>query len=306
MGQINDELYKDLVESGYEGHINDMLYKWLGDNSYAGSTLPERMFSYGGLAKIIRDVLAGEFGFNPLQLFSQGEQGAWYDPSDLSTLFQDAAGTVPVTADGDPVGLMMDKSPNGNHAIQSVAASRPTYRTDGTLHWLEADGIDDHMLVSGSALDSTTDQMYVIGMTMEAIGNFPAIFGGSNTNGFSLIYNGTTRQRRPFMSTTAGDSIGNASVATPLSTAVVRRVIWDRSVGTATDLENAANDITTTPARLADLDEPANYELLRWAGDNARCINAKMYGLVIVSKTAMATEIEKTEEYLAGKSGVNL
>lgn len=128
MGQINDELYKDLVESGYEGHINDMLYKWLGDNSYAGSTLPERMFSYGGLAKIIRDVLAGEFGFNPLQLFSQGEQGVWYDPSDLSTLFQDAAGTTPVTTDGDPVGRMEDKSGNGNHATQSVAASRPVYQ----------------------------------------------------------------------------------------------------------------------------------------------------------------------------------
>lgn len=34
----------------------------------------------------------------------------WYDPSDWSTLFQDSAGTIPVTAVGDPVGLMLDKS----------------------------------------------------------------------------------------------------------------------------------------------------------------------------------------------------
>jgi hypothetical protein len=48
--------------------------------------------------------------FTPLDLFQSGEQGAWYDPSDLTTLFQDAAGTTPVVSDGDPVGLILDKS----------------------------------------------------------------------------------------------------------------------------------------------------------------------------------------------------
>lgn len=43
-------------------------------------------------------------------LFASGEQGAWYDPSDLTTMFQDSAGTTPVTADGQPVGLILDKS----------------------------------------------------------------------------------------------------------------------------------------------------------------------------------------------------
>lgn len=42
-------------------------------------------------------------------LFRNGEQGVLYDPNDLSTLFQDAAGTTPVTAAGQPVGLMLDK-----------------------------------------------------------------------------------------------------------------------------------------------------------------------------------------------------
>lgn len=34
----------------------------------------------------------------------------WYDPSDFTTLFTDAAGTTPVTALEQPVGLMLDKS----------------------------------------------------------------------------------------------------------------------------------------------------------------------------------------------------
>lgn len=43
-----------------------------------------------------------------------GEQGVWYDASDLSTMYQDAAGTLPVYAPGrgqvdPPVGLLLDK-----------------------------------------------------------------------------------------------------------------------------------------------------------------------------------------------------
>lgn len=48
--------------------------------------------------------------FTPRQLFTAGVNGAWYDPSDFSTMFQNAAGTTPVTAVGQPVGLMLDKS----------------------------------------------------------------------------------------------------------------------------------------------------------------------------------------------------
>lgn len=49
-------------------------------------------------------------GFNAASFFSSGEQGAWFDPSDLTTLYQDSAGTTPVTAVEQPVGLMLDKS----------------------------------------------------------------------------------------------------------------------------------------------------------------------------------------------------
>jgi hypothetical protein len=48
--------------------------------------------------------------FEPYSLFENGEQGAWYDPSDFSTLFDDSAGTTPVTGVEQFVGLMLDKS----------------------------------------------------------------------------------------------------------------------------------------------------------------------------------------------------
>jgi hypothetical protein len=82
-------------------------------------------------------------------LFGNGEQGVFYVPQPKvdgqQVLFTDAAGTIPVVADGDPVGLMLDLSGNGSNATQSVAARRPIYRTDGVLHWLEFDGVDDFL-----------------------------------------------------------------------------------------------------------------------------------------------------------------
>ena len=99
--------------------------------------------------------------FDPLDLFAGGKQGVWHDPSDKSTLFQDVAGTVPVTKDGDPVALMKDKSGNGNHAVQTVSASRPVYKTDGVLHWLKFDGADDSMKITLSKALSPSGELTV-------------------------------------------------------------------------------------------------------------------------------------------------
>lgn len=60
-------------------------------------------------------------------LFSASEPGALYDPSDISTLFQDEAGTTPVTAVEQFVGRILDKSGRGNHATQATAMKRPVY-----------------------------------------------------------------------------------------------------------------------------------------------------------------------------------
>lgn len=99
------------------------------------------------------------------QLFGNGEQGAFYLPQPVvngeQVLFQDAAGTIPVTADGDPVGLLKDLSGNGNDASQSTSASRPAYRTDGSLHWIEFDGVDDYLTDGGSFTVTGQDQSYM-------------------------------------------------------------------------------------------------------------------------------------------------
>ena len=84
--------------------------------------------------------------FTPADVFTGSEAGAWYGPSDLSTLFQDSAGTTPVTTAGQPVGLMLDKSGRANHATQATAARRLTYQTGPARVTL--DKVDDRLLVT--------------------------------------------------------------------------------------------------------------------------------------------------------------
>ena len=52
-------------------------------------------------------------------------------------LFKDTAATIPVTTDGDLVARINDTSGNGFNATNANTAQQATYRTDGTLHWLE-------------------------------------------------------------------------------------------------------------------------------------------------------------------------
>lgn len=66
-------------------------------------------------------------GWGPVEpLFANGEPGLWIDSSDLSTLFQDTAGTTPVTAPGQQVALALDKSGRGGRLIQPTALARLT------------------------------------------------------------------------------------------------------------------------------------------------------------------------------------
>jgi hypothetical protein len=79
--------------------------------------------------------------FNPTTLFAGGQTGGWWDPSDLTSMFQDSAGTTPVTAAGQPVGRINDKSGNGNNLLQTTAGARPVLQIDTGHNYLACDGV---------------------------------------------------------------------------------------------------------------------------------------------------------------------
>jgi len=94
--------------------------------------------------------------FDILSLFANGEQGALYDPSDLSTLYQQRTGAAATTpsAVGGVVGTMLDLSGRGNHATAPSDAARP-------LLGREPEGGRRNLLLSTEAFESTNWAKFV-------------------------------------------------------------------------------------------------------------------------------------------------
>lgn len=107
-------------------------------------------------------------------LFGGGAPGGMWDATDSATLSQDAAGTMPVTAHGQPIGRLADLSGNGNHLVQTTAVHRPTWTADGAGF----DGVDDRILCVGSPW---------VAASMDIL--FSLSRANSQTVGYCHIYN---------------------------------------------------------------------------------------------------------------------
>lgn len=98
------------------------------------------------ISRAIGNILQLTYGQLVKQLFSNQEQGFAYDPNDLTTLYQDAAGTIPVTAVGQPVGLVLDKSKG--LVIGNNLSTDPNFTTPSSWNTAETLGAS----VSGGKL----------------------------------------------------------------------------------------------------------------------------------------------------------
>jgi len=250
-------------------------------------------------------------GFSPASLFAGTTEGAWYDPSDLSTLFQDSAGTTPVTASGQPVGKMLDKSGNGNHAVQATAAKRPTYTEGSGLAWLAFDGVDDAMATA--AIDFTgTDQMSVFAgvrkLSDAATGVMAEISAdATDSDGTFAMYNSSN-------STVNG--AGFFSKGTAIAAAYVTVGLVPPANAALTGLGDISGDssiirINGIRGEIALQDQGAgNYgnHVLNIGSRNQASLFFKgnLYGLIIAGKMASTDEIASTEAYIAAKTGVTL
>jgi len=261
-----------------------------------------RMGSVGGVPSLAAQIAA---------MFGQGQQGAWYDPSDFTTLFQDSAGTTPVTAFGQPVGLMRDKSGRGNHASQATAASRPTLRQDaGGRYYLEFDGVDDSMATAAinfSASDKITiwtgARNNVAGMVAELSANAGLnagafyLYAGSDAgfNGWNSLATGTA----------AVSATQSAGVNVSMPDTAVLSISHDIAGSLSTIRRNSVAGTSGVGAK--GTGNFGNYPLFigRRGGASAP-FNGNMYSLIIRGTASSASEIVATERYVASKTGVTL
>jgi hypothetical protein len=252
-------------------------------------------------------------------LFAAGEQGAWYDPSDFSTLYQDSAGTTPVTAVGQPVGRILDKSGKGNHATQPTAASRPVLQQDSNgLAYLAFDGVDD-FLVTNSIDFSLTDKMTVIAgvrKLSDAAAGIIAELGpttATTIGSFGLYSSGllSDANRRTYgTNLNAGAEIGGGAPGYPSPSTNVVTAIFDIAGATPTDeqklrVNGAVVGLTFSSTSPAGIGNFGNYPLNmgRRLTGSALPFNGRLYSLVIRGAASTTAQIEAAERYVNANTG---
>ena len=242
------------------------------------------------------------------QIFSANEQGAIYIPRPVvngaQVLFQDAAGTVPVTADGDPVGKMLDQSGNGNHATQSTSAKRPIYRTDGTLHWLEPDGVDDAMLATNQAFNLN---VFTAAMAVKLSGTFNArVFDSRGTGAAGVVgfhIKPFNNNNNPFIDDGSGTDDLFSSIKTGTKVNLTQRNGVDPTILRENGEQTVSDNAPASGSILTSFDSVlfANSN-----GQDSQLFGGRFYGGLVVGRYADTYTDEQIESYLAGLSGVSL
>ena len=141
--------------------------------------------------------------YSPASLFASGEQGVWLDNSDFTTLFQDAAGTTPVTGYEQFVGLRLDKSKGlilGSELVSNGTFDSDTSWTKGT-GWTISGGVasSDGSQTSSSNLSQAAGlvdgKLYKVTFTVlgRSAGQVRPVVGGGGAGSY-VSANGTYSQ----------------------------------------------------------------------------------------------------------------
>lgn len=250
------------------------------------------------------------------KLFSNGEQGFFYDPNDLSTMYQDAAGVVPVTGVGQPVGLILDKSGRNNHAFQTTSASRPILRKNAETgaNYLEFDGSDDFLQTNNIDFTATDKVSLFAGLNRTGNADVGTLLetGSSFTNptgGFGIHCPvGVGTSTLDLTASAGGSKVSTGAVVSP-DTLVYSGFI-DLSKTTAIEQINFKVNgvlVNTTRSNLAGNGNLANVPV--YIGRRAgvfRPFNGHLYSLIGVGKLTSDDETVVIEKELAKRIGVTL
>lgn len=231
----------------------------------------------------------------------------WLDPSDVSTLQQDSAGTTPVTAAGDPIGRIMDKSGAANHGTQATTTSRPLWQTT----FAAFDGTDDSWATASIDFTSTDKVTVVAGirkLSDAAAGVVAELSASAAANAGSFaIYAppGATASVGSASrgSTTTVNALTSTTFPAPLS-AVLSAIgdIAGPSILTRVNGAQAAQSATSQGGG-----NYGNYPLFVGRRNSAIVpFNGNLYGLIIIGRLLSPDELWVCERYMAQQAGISL
>lgn len=252
--------------------------------------------AYGLAFPATRGVLAQHAsGFDPTALFS-GDTGGWWDVSDLARLYQDSAGTTPVTGADQPVGRIEDKSGNGNHLTQAAAAQRPMLRSGGGLWWLEFDGVDD-VLAATFTLAQPLTQITAAQQVTWTSGH--RLWSGTGSTLCALVQTAGTPNIR-MLSGANGPLSGDMSVAV---NHVVTEIFDNPDGATATKLAIDNGSYVTGDAGASDC---LGATIGAATSGGALPGNILWFGAAWIGRLLSEAEIAQARSYFGAKAGLSL
>lgn len=297
---------------------------------------------------------AGQFGPNftltttasaagmtsPTSFFTSAERGIVWDLSDLASLSQDKEGTIPVTAAGQVVGRIADKSINGFHWLANANdTTRPTYQVDAEgKPYLQFDGTNDQLFaqpVVQTVIEANTGQLPfsgVIGVNARTAAN--AVYTGTSKGVFAEGQTGTatifeigtntsSAGRHVYRNDASGGGATYGNVANMFDGN--KRVFTFRSAGWGNNVNNrkaidrpaggGSGGYSTTNIPNSG---GANFTLLRSAlGSRGQfsdattpltgnCYGGRIYSGFVMNRDMTNAEVKAAEDWVASRMAVTL
>lgn len=299
--ELGDSSPPSLIASGLTSQIysDTTVEKW---KSYLYSVGAVE----GGIEEISTETLVRAYNFKSsiTDLFTGSQKGFAYDFSDISTMFQDTAGTTPVTAVDQLVARVNDLSGNGNHLIQSSSGSRPLLKKDSKGYYLLFDGTNDFFQTSGTvnlsglslftAFASLSRERNAAEIIFETSTNYNnnsgAMILNFDTNKIAVATRGTGLYPSGYTYGEAATTTGGVFTTQPNLAAVSNKITTFRKDGVSQTmtgrLDNASSTLTNQTLYVGTRAGIAIY------------LQTKFRALVFVGKTATTTDIERLENLL--------
>ena len=249
--------------------------------------------------------IAAAVAFSPVDTFTGGRKGVFYNFTDKTKLYQNTAGTTAVTASGQLIGRVLDQSPNAIHATFASGAEL-TY-TESTTNYASSNGTKHGVSLSNIDLSGTNIITIILGAIIDTHA------AADKTTVLSLGTSSATKLMVAHHNTDNGwaidvDNGWSVAGSLPAPQTDVLTVILDRSQANITNTFvtfrlNGAN-ATHTPA---GTDPTGNFisSLLQIGAqwDTGWPFFGKLYAIYIIDKQLNTTDRDNVEAYITTLMG---
>lgn len=239
-------------------------------------------------------------------LFS-GDEGGFYDPNDLSTVWTDTGGTTAASV-GDQVARIDAAAGTFDPMIQATLGQRPYLRLDATtgFHYLEFDQADDTLETSAVQTMGAPNGHTCVAVDFQGDAqNSALLMYGTNTStgGMGIETNNVSTGWTP----KAFSAGATAVQATGTDQSPAKKLVVRGRADYANDVCEVYVNGSLDGSNYADQGASAsNNRTLKVGEQFAESINANWYGGVIINRALTAKEVSDMEASLASRMGLTL